>query len=209
MKIKKEKIVKLLYTEIKERTFLRFLSLVFVVFLLSYLYDKGIISPLFVNGEPVSLSEILESYREGGPDNLLDRIVAEKIVEIEARKRNIELKEEEIAAEIDEFERKAIENGKTLTQILAEKDKTLAQLEKETKVRLTLYKILGSSVSFDEEEIDRVIEENPWLYKDDAEMEEVREEVRDLLIDARLKKSIDTWIRDAKAQSKVEYLISL
>jgi foldase protein PrsA len=151
----------------------------------------------------------LVSYNNGGPGNLLDRIVSEKLVELEAKRRNIVVRKEEIDAEVLKFEKEAIENGRTLIQLLEENDQTLAQFEKDTKVRLTIYKILGSSTTFNEDEVDRIIEENPWLYKDDEELEAVREEIKDLLIQRRLDDSYDTWILDAKAQSKVDYFIRL
>jgi foldase protein PrsA len=203
--VTKEKTKKILNTEIKLKTLIRFASTIVALIVLVVLYSRGIIAPIFVNGEPVTFAEIARVMRDEGTSNIIDKIISEKIIEIEAKRRNIEVKQEEISAEMQRIQNVADESGKTMGQLLKESDMTQAQLEKDVKVRVTLYKILGENVDVTEGEIDYYIDNNKEFYGDDSEA--VREEVKRLLLEQKISHQSGTWLREAKASSKVNYIV--
>lgn len=209
MKKLMNKLDRMLHKSFTSRGLVKLITLLFSVLLLLFLYKQGVVAPMFVNGEPITLSDIYLSYKQGGPENALDRAIAEKIVEYEARKRNIVVKKAELEAEMARIEKQAIENGKTLTQIASESNLTVDEYEKSVKTRLTIYKIVAQSVEIDDAEIDRVIEQNEWIYRDAQQQEQVREEVRQLLIERRIDEEYQQFIKDAKASSEIDYILDL
>ncbi|MFW9930914.1 MAG: hypothetical protein ACFFD1_16115, partial [Candidatus Thorarchaeota archaeon] len=72
-RLTKEKTKKILNTEVKVRTLTKIASTTVAVFILVVLYAKGIIAPIFVNGEPVTFAEIARIMREEGSSNLIDK----------------------------------------------------------------------------------------------------------------------------------------
>lgn len=198
--------VRVLKKKIEISYFLKFISTILVIFMLFVIYKKGIVAPLFINGEPVSFSEILKVLTDKEEGNFLDRLIAQKVLEYEAKKRNIVVKTEEVQSEILRIEKEAVENGKTLLQILKEKDQTLADLEKNVRTRILIYKIVEDEVGVSEEEIDEYINQHKEL-TGDRYSEEVRQEVKRLLLDKKVSEFYRNWIKDTKAKTKVRYII--
>jgi hypothetical protein len=204
----KRKITKILRERIEDIWLFRTVSLIFGLIILVFLYKTEVIAIAFINGQPITVREVVKVYTSPDKENVLDRIISEKIIEYEAKKRNIQVKSDEIALEIKRIEDEAIANGKTMAQLLQESDKTAKDLEKEIRLKIIIYKILSEDIELSEYEIDRYIKDNPDLYQNLGE-EEARERVRKFLIDARLQEEYKTWIQEAKAVSDVKYLIKL
>jgi parvulin-like peptidyl-prolyl isomerase len=203
--VKKINVEKLLKSKIEVRRLLKYLSTVIAILIMVVLYKRGIVAPLFVNGEPVTFGEIAKVIsKENG--SYIDQLIAEKVIQFEASKRNIEVKKEEVEEEIFRIEKEALDNGITLIQLLKERDSSIEELEKNTKTRLMLYKILSEDVEITEWEIENYIRENREFLKE-GEEEIIRDEVIRILLDKKVSDMYDTWIREAKAQSEVKYLI--
>ena len=123
------KIKKLLYKNIRLELFLKITSTLIAMLILYTLYKRGVLAIAFINGEPVSMIEVANIVSDnGGYKNAVDKLIAQKVIEYEAKKRNIIVKKEEIDQEILAMEIKAIENGRTLAELLKENDQTLNYL---------------------------------------------------------------------------------
>lgn len=195
----------LLKKKIEVKRLLKYLSTLVAIIILIVLYKRGIVAPLFVNGEAVTFSEIAKVISKDDA-NYFDQLIAEKIILFEARKRNIEVRKGEIEAEIYKIEKEALENGITLVKLLKEKNTSLEELERNTKTRIMLYKILSEDVEISEWEIEDYIRQNQHLFKE-GEEELVREDVIQILLDKKVSEMYETWIREAKAESEVKYII--
>lgn len=207
MTISKAKVKRFLDREIKVRFLLQIISTFLALFILWNLYKKGVVAPAFINGEPITFGEILRIVQDkGGPKNALDQLIVEKIIEFEAKKRNIIVKKEEIDAEIAKAEKKALENGKTLLELYKESGQSAQELEKNVKLRITLYKILSQDVDVTEAEIDSFIDKNKDMYKG-QDREEIRKEVKELLISQKTQELYDSFITEAKANTKFDFFI--
>lgn len=203
----KRNIHKLLRENIRNIWLFRGISLILGLFILYYLYRNEIIAVAFINGQPISITEVVRIYTSPDKENVFDRIISEKLIEYEAKKRKIQVRSEEISAEIARMEKEAIANGKTMAQLLKESDQTARDLEKNVRLRIIIYKILSEDIELSEHEIDKYIKENPELYENFSQ-EETRIEVRRLLIDAKLQEEYKSWIQDAKASSEIKYIIN-
>lgn len=201
----KRRLIKLMKEKIRNVWLFRVVSLISGLAILFTLYKMDIIAIAFINGQPISVSEVIKIYTSDDKESVLDKIIAEKLLEYEAKKRNIQVTADEVAREIERAEKRAIENGMTMAQLLEESDQTAKELEKNTRLRIIVYKILSEDIELSEDEIDDYIRENPQLYENLNE-DDVREDIRRLLIDAKLNDEYNTWIQEAKASSEVQYL---
>ncbi len=201
-----KKIEKLLQKEVTETPAFKVATLVLGLAILYFLYSKGILAIAFVNGQPITITEVVKFYQKEKTGNVIDKLIAEKVLEYEAKKRNIQVSVEEIQSEISQIEKEALENGKTLFQLLKESDKTAQDLEKEVRLKIIVYKILAEDIELTEEEVDEFLRENPELYKN-LGRNEARERVRRLLLDAKVQSEYQTWIRQAKAESDIKYFL--
>jgi parvulin-like peptidyl-prolyl isomerase len=202
----RKKIEKLLKKEVTETPAFKVATLLLGLTILYFLYHKGILAVAFVNGQPITITEIAKFYRKEKTGNVLEKIIAEKIIYYEAKKRNIQVSVEEVNTEIAQIEKEALENGKTMVQLLKESDKSAEDLEKEVRTKLIVYKILAEDIELSEDEIDKFLKDNPELYKNLGK-QEARERVRRLLIDAKIRDEYQTWIQEAKASSDIRYFL--
>ena len=146
----KTKISRILKENIKNIWLFRAISLLCGIFILYFLYRNEIIAIAFINGQPITLSDIVKVYSSPDENNFLDRIISEKVIEYEAKKRNIKVMKEEIEEEVLKIEREALANGNTLAQILEESDQTTKDLEKNIRLRIIIYKILSENIELSE-----------------------------------------------------------
>src|SRR3989338_11535375 len=91
-----KKLVKLLNKEVTETPAFKVATLLLGLAILYFLYNKGILAVAFVNGQPITISEIAKFYQKEKTGNILEKIIAEKIIYSEAKKRNIQVSIEEI-----------------------------------------------------------------------------------------------------------------
>ena len=201
------KLGSILKSKIRAISLLKFTTTLTAILILVFLYKNGYIAPFFVGGEPITLREISRIIKDkGGPKNAIDKLIAEKIIEIEAKKRNIMVRSEEIEEELLLEEKRALENGKTLLAMLEESDETIEDLKNNIKLRITLYKILRQDIDVTEEEIDAYIEKNKVIYEE-KEKKQIRDGVRKLLLGVKIQTEYETWIREAKAATEINFLV--
>lgn len=204
---KKINIRKLLKKKIELSRVLKYVSTIVSVFILIIFYQSGIIAPLFINGEPITLSEIRKIVTSKDNQHYFDQLIAEKLIVYEAKKRDIDVRKEEIDDEIKRLEKQAIDNGVTLIQLLKQKDTTIEELERNTRTRLLLYKILSEDIDITEWEIDEYLKQNPYLIKE-GEEEIIRNKVYEILLNKKASIKYDSWIKQVKAESEVRYIIN-
>ena len=204
----KQHIQKILHAKIELSLLLKILSTILVVYVLVLAYRQGAIAPLFVNGKPITFGDIISGFRYHEPGNVLDQVILEKVVEYEAQKRNIVVTAEEVEAEITRLQNTATENGKTLYQLYKDSGQTTADIDRNARVHLTIIKILEQDTTITEENIDQFIHTHPDLYPY-KDREDIRQEVKKILLHEAVNTKYDTWAKEAKAHSSIEYGVIL
>jgi hypothetical protein len=181
-------------------------TLVAIIILL-FLYQKGIISIAFINGEPVTVGEAARVLTSKNTDSALDTLVAQKIIEYEAKKQNIIVSAEEIRRKVSFYQKQAKLQGTTVLELMQMEDTSLENIDENVKLQITLYKLIAEKdVSVSEAEIDEFFDEWGHLYTEE-EKELYKDEIIQFLYSEKLSQSYETWIREAKAESEVKYFI--
>ena len=203
--VKRNRVDRILKKKVEVSRILRYFSTFIALVILVVLYRRGIVAPLFINGEPIAFSEVVRVITSGENTNYFDKLISEKIIQYEAKKRNIKVRKEEVEEEIFKMEIQAIENGITFVQLLKERQTTIKELERDTKTRLLLYKILSEDIEISEHEIDEYLIQNQYLFEE-GEEKAVREKIYEILLNKKVTRKYDSWIRDVKAESEVDYI---
>ncbi len=199
---------KTLHTKIELALLLKILGTILVVYVLVTAYRQGVIAPLFVNGRPITFGDMITSYKYHEPGNVVDQVILEKIVDYEAQKRNIIVTKEELEAEISRMQQTVSENGRTLYQLAIDSGQTTADINRNIRTHITITKILEQDTDITDEDIDRFINTHPDLYPY-KNREEVRQEVKRILLQQAIKDQYDTWAIEAKANYQIEYGVKL
>lgn len=184
------------------------LGTILVVYILITAYHQGAIAPLFINGRPITFGDIISTYKYHEPGNVVDQVILEKIVAYEAQKRNIVVTKDEVEAEMIRMQQTASDNGKTLYQLYKDSGQTTADIDRNIRTHITIVRILEEDTNITEAEIDHYIDTHPDLYPY-KDREDIREQVKKILLQQAVNNKYDTWAKEAKASYKIQYGINL
>jgi len=122
-----------------------------------------------VNGEKIKKTELYDAMVKANGDQVLESLISEKIVGLEAAKQNIVISDADVQTEIDKYyEYYGGEEGFTLA--LESNGYTLDRLKKEIANNLKVKKLLGPQISITEDEMKTYFDENKALFAQEKEV---------------------------------------
>ncbi|MDD4002326.1 MAG: peptidylprolyl isomerase [Bacteroidales bacterium] len=144
-----------------------------------------------VNGEKITKDQLYDALVQSSGKQVLDSLISEKIVELEAKKQNIVVSDDDIQKEIDKYyEQYGGEEG--FNQALATSGYTLDQVKKDIISNLNVKKILEPQITITEEELKAYFEENKATFAQEKQVKashilvdslEIANEVKQKLVD--------------------------
>ena len=112
-----------------------------------------------VNGEDISKNELYEQLLKQNGKQALDSLISQKVIELEAKKQNIVIPEEDIQKEMEIYYETY--GGKAaFTQALENSGYSLDDIKQDLVLNIRIKKLLEPRVSITEKEIKAYFEEN-------------------------------------------------
>lgn len=123
-----------------------------------------------VNGEEITEDELNESLTTQYGTEVLDTLITNKIIELEAKELGVSVSEEELQAEYDEY---ASQYGgeDALLELLDSYGMDVDDVKKDMETYLLTFKVMEDDLGITEEEIKTYFEENKETYGQAAEVE--------------------------------------
>ncbi|MGM0882208.1 MAG: peptidylprolyl isomerase [Bacillota bacterium] len=112
-----------------------------------------------VNGVNISKDRLYDALITAGGAATLDNLITEELIAQEAKAKSITVTDADVTAEIDLI-KKSIGSEEQFNSALAQAGMTLESLQKNTKIDLTIRKILEPRTDVTEEEIQQFYNEN-------------------------------------------------
>lgn len=112
-----------------------------------------------VNGEKITQQEFYDSLVKANGNQVLDSMIALKIVKLEAAKQNIVVAEEEVAAEIQKYY-DYYGGEQAFKETLQASGHTIEDVREDTTANLQVKKMLSQRITISEEEIKEYYEAN-------------------------------------------------
>lgn len=174
-----------------------------VIILAGLLYlNRGLFVVGMVNGQPISrLSYISEMESQVG-QQAFNTLATKTLIMQEARKKNIEVTDKEIDAEIKKIEDSLTKQGQKLDQVLELQGTTRKSLADQLKYQKILEKLVGQDVKVVDKEIDDYIAKNKDFYPEPEKAD--RNAVRDQIIQERSNEKISTYVNDLNKKAKID-----
>ncbi|WP_237659534.1 peptidylprolyl isomerase [Tepidanaerobacter sp. GT38] len=112
-----------------------------------------------VNNEVITKDELYDYLVKENGQTAINALVANKIIDLEAKKQNVKVTDEEVEKEIDKI---AEQYGgrETFEQFLGMYGASLDDIKENIKVNIKIEKLLGSDVKITEDEMKTYFEEN-------------------------------------------------
>jgi foldase protein PrsA len=155
-----------------------------------------------VGNETITKDELYNYLVKENGQTALDSLVAEKVIELEVKSKNINIAEKEIQEKLDELIK---ENGgeEVFNQTLEYYSYTMDDIKKNIKQDLSIDKLLEPNIKITEDEMKAYYEENKETFKE-AKYEESKEKIKDIIFEDKLSTEYSTWIEDKYTEYKVE-----
>lgn len=171
--------------------------------LAGYMFSKWMVVAK-VNGDVVTRTEYTKELEKTAGKQVLEGLTTKRIIEQEAKKKNITVTDAEINAEFKKIEEQLKTQGQSLDQILAFQGMTRDGLKEQIVVQKTVEKLVGN-VTVATEEVEKYIEENEALAGEDTDLEALRTRANDELKQQKTDAKIQELIANLRKNAKVEY----
>lgn len=179
-----------------------------VVVLLAIIFAfKSLFIVAIVNGSPISRFSVINELETKSGKAALENLVLEKIVNMEANKKGINISEEEINKEIISVEEEVRAQGGTLEQALASQNMTVEVLRGQIVLQKKVEGLLGDKLNVTEAEIETYIKDNEVQIPAGQDVK-IREQVQQQLRQQKLSSEAGPFIESLKAMSSIRYFIN-
>lgn len=157
-----------------------------------------------VNGETITRSEYTQELEKTSGKQVLEGIATKKIIQQEAKKKNISVSNSDVDAELKKIEDQLKAQGQTLDQVLAFQGLTREGLREQIVIQKTVEMLVGD-VTVATSEIDTYIEENQELAGENTDLETLRKTAADQLKQQKTDQKIQELIQNLRQNAKIEY----
>lgn len=191
-------------SKIKSRAIL--IPLIIIIILgLIYLFKNQLVVAI-VNGQPISRFALAGELEKRYGKQTLDDLITQTLVLQEARKKNINVSQEELDKEIKDLEENLTKQGQNLDQLLKSKSLTRQDLAQQVRIQKLLEKLAAGDLTVSEQEINDYINENKDFFPKEAKAEDIKNNVREQLEQKKSGEKIQALLKELRDSAKINYL---
>lgn len=185
------------------------IAILAVIFVAALLYaGRGLFIAATVNGEPISrLSIVSELERQSGKQ-ALDSMVTKTLILQEAKRRNVQVTEQDIDEEIKKIESNLKQQGQNLEQVLALQGLTRESLRNQVRIQKIVEELLGRDIQVTDKEVTDYIASNSATLPQDANQQELNNSIREQLKQQKLSERFQTWLAELRQNAKINYIVN-
>lgn len=189
--------------EITPRYAIGGLVAIIVAGLLGYLLMKEMVVAK-VNNEYILKPEYMAELEKASGRQVLEGMATKKLIEQEAKAKNITVTDEEIDAEIARIEKELQSQGQTLDQILSFQGMDREELREQIEIQKVVEKLVGE-VTVSDEEVETFISQNEGLAQEDTDPETLKTQAREQLKQQKTDAKIQQLISDIRSKGKIQF----
>ena len=191
-------------SKIELKNILTAVVVVIIVLVLGLLKNQFVAAS--VNGKQINRLELIRELEKREGKRALENLVSEELIMQEAKKKNINVSDEEINRELDVIEKSVTAQGQKLDDLLALQGLTRQQLGEEVKTQIILKKLVGK-LEVTNKEVEDYIEKNKDSIPADAKMEEIKSQVKTQLEQDKVNQKIQSLVDELRKNARIEYLL--
>lgn len=159
--------------------------------------------PAIVGTTPVTRFEIWNRMEKSYGTQTLDDVVNEKILDSAIAKSGVKVDQSKVDEQIKNLEAQ-FESLGGLDAALEQRGMTRDELTKQVKTQLAVEEILKDKVNPTDEEVSKAFEEAKTTTYKDKKFDDVKDQVRDELVQAKLVEAFRDWFEMVKAEAKLK-----
>jgi len=179
-----------------------YLAVAIVIIALIVSYKKGLLIAATVNGSPITNLEVLMRENEQFHQTTVEKLVEEKLILGEAKKKGVTVSEKDIDAKIADIE-KQVGGASALDSLLTQQGQTRTGIRGQIKISLSLEKMYINEASVSAEEVTQFIEQNKEQMQS-SEPAEMTKEATDYLKSQKLNQIFSTKFAEIKKAASIQ-----
>jgi len=189
-----------------KRKLITILVIIAIVGILFYFKNLFIIAT--VNNEPISRIAVIKELEKQAGKQVVSSLITKVLIFQEAKKKNINVTEEEISIEVKKIEESVEKQGQKLEDLLAMQGMKREDLVEQIKIQKIVEKILSSNVKITDKEINDYIENNKNSLPEGQKPEELKESVKEMLKQQKLGNETQKWINELQSKANINYFLN-
>ncbi len=187
--------------KVSKKAFL--IALLLILLGVSAFYFKSVFVAATVNGKPISRYELVKRLEQQSGKQMLEGLVTESLLMQEAKKQNIEVTKDDVAAEIKKIEETLSKQGVKLETALTTQNLTREGLEKNVTLQLTAKKLVEKDVKITDKDIANYVAKNKDSLPKNLKPAELNTQVKDFLTEQKVGELIQTKLEMLKKDAKI------
>ena len=184
-----------------------FIPLIIVLLILGFLL-KGLFIVALVNGQPITRLALIQELEKQGGKQTLSALVNKTLILQEAKKKKIEVSQEEIDRSAKQIEESLKSQGQDLNTALAMQGLTRQDFLMQLKLRNLVEKLLADKIEVTDKEVTEYIEKNKETLPTDLKEEEIKKGVREQLKQQKLASKSQEWLTGLAKSAKINYFVN-
>lgn len=171
-------------------------------------YFKGLFVAAIVNGEPITRLSLISQLEKKDGKQMLSTLVTQTLILQEAKKRKIDVNQQEIDADIKRIETGLSSQGQTLDQAMLAQGITKEDLVKDIRIQKLVEKMFVKDVKVTDSEVADFIDKNQSSIPTNLTPDDVKKQVRQQLEQQKLSTIFQTWLDSAQKNAKIQYFVN-
>lgn len=179
-----------------------------VIIVLAILFAiKGLFIAAMVNGSPIGRLSVIRELENNSGKAALESLIVEKLINNEADKKDVNVSDDEINAEIANAEAQVTAQGGTLEEALSAQGMTLEILKKQIAIQKKLETLLADKIQVTDAEITKFITDNKIKVPKGEEASynaQILQEIKQQKLSAESKTLIDSL----RSENTIRYFVN-
>lgn len=181
---------------------------VILLLLVAAYLGRGLFVAAIVNGKPISRLEVVSNLEKHSGKNVLESLITQNLILQEAKKKNVEVSDKEIDAEVKKVEDSVSTQGQSLDTLLKAQGTSREDFRQQMKLQKTVEKLFGQDIQVSDKEVDDFIAKNKESMPQGATEQSVRPAVKEQLVQQKLSAKVSELIKKLREEAKINYFVT-
>lgn len=160
-----------------------------------------------VNGQPITRFALTKELEKRAGNETLQNLIEKALILQEAKRQKITISKDEIDNQVKSIEDTLKGQNMTLKDALTARGLSMNDLLDQIKLQKTVEALLAKNIQVSDSEIEAYFNQNKDSFGKNAKLADVKEEIRQQLIQQKLNQEYSKWISDLKAKAKINYFV--
>jgi len=185
-----------------------FVPLIIIILVVLTFLLKGLFVAALVNGQPIARLTLIAELEKQGGKQTLSSLVNQTLILQEAKKKNINVSQEEIGKSAKQIEDSLKKQGQNLDTALAVQGMTRQDFLMQLKLRSLVEKLLADQIKVTDKEIVDYIEKNKDTLPTNLKEDEIKKGVKEQLKQQKLASKSQEWLIGLQKSAKINYFVN-